>query len=167
MKRVFSLAFAAALLMVSLPACVSLSGGGQNKQVDLAAFARTVQENHRFSMLEKADPSDELGAVMLDNFYPGLSGMELEQVEVYLAAVSFSGGELALVQAKNTDDAAAVKGIFQARVDAKTAEGSGNYPEEIEMWRRGARVVSNGSYVMLVNHPDSEAIVSEFNGLFQ
>ena len=167
MKRIISLAFAAALLIASLPACASLSGGGQNKQVDLAAFAQTVQENHEFPKLEKADPSDELGAVMLENFYPGLSDMGLEQVEVYLAAVSFSGGELALVQAKNADDAAAVKDIFQARIDAKTTDGPGNYPEEIELWQHNSAVASNGCYIMLVNHADSEAIVSEFNDLFK
>ena len=167
MKRIVSLTLAAVLLAVSLSACVSTSGGGQNNQVDLAAFAQTLQENHEFSMLEKADPSDELGAVMLGNFYPGLSDMELEQVEVYLAAVSFSGGELALVQAKNASDAAAVKDIFQARIDAKTTDGPGNYPEEIELWQHNSAVVSNGNYVMLVNHEDSAAIVSEFNGLFK
>ena len=167
MKRIVSLTLAAVLLAVSLSACVSTSGGGQNNQVDLAAFAQTLQENHEFSMLEKADPSDELGAVMLGNFYPGLSDMELEQVEVYLAAVSFSGGELALVQAKNASDAAAVKDIFQARIDAKTTDGPGNYPEEIELWQHNSAVVSNGNYVMLVNHEDSAAIVSEFNDLFK
>ena len=135
-------------------------------KVDLAAFAQTVQENHEFPMLEKADPSDELGAVMLDNYYPGLTGMDLAQMEVYLAVISFRGGELALVQAKNAGDAAAVKAIFQARIDAKTAVGRGNYPEEIELWQHNSAVASNGSYVMLVNHEDSAAIVSEFNALF-
>ena len=167
MKRMISLALAAALLAASLFACGSPSGGEQEKKIDLAAFAQTLQENHEFSMLEKADPSDELGAVMLGNFYPGLSDMGLEQVEVYLAAVSFSGGELALVQAKNADDAAAVKNIFQARIDAKTTEGPNNYPEEVELWQHNSALVSNGNYVMLVNHEDSAAIVSEFNDLFK
>lgn len=167
MKRIFSLALAAALLMASVSACGSQSGGKQEKQVDLAAFAQTLQENHEFPMLERNDPADELGAVMLENTYPGLKGIDLEQTEVYLAMISFSGGELALVQVKNADDAARVKDIFQARIDAKTTEGPGNYPEEIELWQHNAAVVSNGSYVMLVNHEDSQAIVSEFNALFE
>ena len=162
MKRIISLALAAALLAVSVCAC----GGGQDKQVDLAAFAQTLQEGHDFPMLERADPEDELGAMMLGNFYPGLSDLELEQVEVYLAAISFSGGELALVQAKNAGDAARVKEIFDARVAAKTTEGPGNYPEEIELWQHNSAVVSSSSYVMLVNHEDSAAIVDEFNALF-
>ena len=104
---------------------------------------------------------------MLENNYPGLKDMDLEQVEVYLAMVSFSGGELALVQAKSPEDAAKVKEIFQARIDTKSTDGPGNYPEEVEMWNRAAKVAENGSYVMLVNHEDSQAIVDEFNALFK
>ena len=79
---------------------------------------------------------------------------------------SFSGGELALVQAKSAEDAAEVKKIFQARIDAKGTDGPGNYPEEVEMWQRSAQVVENGAYVMLVCHGDADAIVEEFNALF-
>ena len=34
------------------------------------------------------------------------------------------------------------------------------------MWQRSAKVADHGNYVLLVNHPDSEAIVSEFEALF-
>lgn len=166
MKRIFSLTLAAALLVASLCACGN-SEGGNDKQVDLAAFAQTLLENHEFPMLDRLDPADEeFGATMLENAYPGLKDMDLEQTEVYLAMISFSGGELALAQAKNAGDAAKVKEIFDARVAAKTTEGPGNYPEEIELWQHNSAVVSNGNYVMLVNNEDSEAIVSEFNALF-
>ena len=167
MKRIFSLALAAALLAAALTACGSPSGGGQDKQIDLAAFAQTVQKDHSFSNLDRLDPEDEeFGVTMLENVYPGLKDMDLAQTEIYMAMVSFSGGELALVQAKNADDAARVKEIFDARITAKTTEGPGNYPEEVEMWQHDSAVVSNGNYVMLVNHGDSEAIISEFNALF-
>lgn len=166
MKKFSALCAALALCLSLLSACAPKAL--EAKQVDLAAFAQSVQQNHEFSSLEKADPADqEIGAVMLENTYPGLKDMDLEQLEVYLAMISFSGGELALVQAKSADDAAKVKEIFQARIDAKTTEGPGNYPEEVEMWQRSAKVADNGTYVMLVNHQDSEAIVNEFNALFQ
>ena len=166
MKRIFSLALAAALLAVSLCACGD-SEGGNDKRVDLAAFAQTLLENHEFPMLDRLDPADEeFGATMLESAYPGLKDMDLEQTEVYLAMISFSGGELALVQAKNADDAAKVKEIFDARVTAKTTEGPGNYPAEVEMWQHNSAVVSNGNYVMLVNSEDCEAVVGEFNALF-
>ena len=167
MKKIISLALAA-LLTASLCAC----GPKQEKQVDLAAFAQTVQQNHEFSgFLQRVDPEDEemgeLMAQMLDMDYPGLSDLELEQMEVYMLMISFSGGELALVQVKDAADAARVKDIFDARVASKSTEGPGNYPEEAELWQRSAKVASNGSYIMLVAHEDSAAIVSEFNALFK
>lgn len=165
MKRTIFLCAAAALCLSLLAACAPKEP--EEKQVDLAAFAQEVMKNHEFSALEKADPADEeVGAIMLENAYPGLKDMDLEQLEAYLAMISFSGGELALAQAKSPEDAAKVKEIFQARIDAKTTEGPGNYPEEVEMWQRSAKVADNGSYVMLVNHQDSEAIVKEFEALF-
>lgn len=166
MKKVIALCTAAVLCLSLLSACGPKQA--EEKQVDLAAFAQEVMKNHEFSALEKADPADEeVGAIMLENSYPGLKDMDLEQLEVYLAMISFGGSELALAQAKSPEDAAKVKEIFQARLDSKTTEGPGNYPDEVEMWRRSAKVVDHGSYVMLVNHQDSEAVVSEFEALFQ
>ena len=175
MKKLISLCTAAVLCLSLLSACGPKANQGDSpsvdpgKAADLAAFAQTVQENHEFASLEKADPADEeLGAIMLENNYPGLKDMDLEQVEVYLPLISFSGGELALAQAKSAEDAAKVKEIFQARIDSKTTEGPGNYPEEVEMWQRSAQVaVANDTYVMLVCHGDADAIVSEFEALFQ
>lgn len=173
MKRIIALCTAAVLCLSLLSACGGPRGDSPSipprTDADLAAFAQTVQENHEFASLEKADPADEeFGAIMLENNYPGLKDLELEQVEIYMPMISFSGGELALVQAKSEEDAAKVKEIFQARIDAKTTEGPGNYPEEVEMWQKYAKVVvANDTYVMLVNHEDADAIVEEFNKLFQ
>ncbi len=177
MKKLISLCTAAVLCLSLLSACGAPNQGDAPsdtpsdtpavKDANLADFAAAVQENHEFAALEKADPADEeLGAIMLENNYPGLKDMDLEQVEVYLPMISFSGGELALVQAKSAEDAAEVKKIFQARIDAKGTDGPGNYPEEVEMWQRSAQVAENGTYVMLVCHGDADAIVEEFNALF-
>ena len=165
MRRVLALSLSAALLLAALCAC---GGGSEAGEADLAAFARTVQENFEFPTLDRIDPEDgEFGAVMLDNCYPGLKDMDLEQIEIYLAPVSFSGGELALVQAKNAGDAAKVREIFDARVTAKTTEGPGNYPAEVEAWQHNSVVVSRGNYVMLVNSEDKDAVVSQFDALFK
>ena len=166
MKKFSALCAVMALCLSLLSACAPKEP--EAKRVDLAAFAQEVMKNHEFSALEKADPADEeVGAIMLENTYPGLKDMDLEQLEVYLAMISFSGGELALVQAKDLADATKVKNILQARIDAKTTEGPGNYPEEVEMWQRSAKVADSGAYVMLVCHGDADAIVSEFEALFQ
>lgn len=172
MKRILSVCAAAALMASLLCACAKPGANGptpaKQEKVDLAVFAQTVQENHEFPMMERADPNDEgVGATLLGNYYPGLADLDLEQMEIYLAVISFSGGELSLAQAKNADDAAKVKEIFQARLDSKTTEGPNNYPEEVEVWQRSAQITTNGNYVMLVCHEDSSAIVSEFDALFQ
>ncbi len=165
MKRIIALCAAMALCLSLLSACGN--GKQEEKQVDLAAFAQTLQEEHEFPSLERADPKDpDVGAVMLDNCYPGLKEMDLEQMEVYLAMISFSGGEFALVQAKSAEDAAKVKEIFEARIEAKSTEGPGNYPGEVEVWQRSAKVADHGNYAMLVCHEDCDAIVSEFETLF-
>lgn len=166
MKKLSALLLSAVLCLSLLSAC-SGGGGGEQAPVDLAAFAQTLMENHEFAaFVERVDPADEeFGGIMLENSYPGLKDMDLEQAEIYLCMVSFSTGEFALVQAKNADDAAAVKDIFQARIDGMTEEGM-NYPETVEAWTRNAQVAVNGNYVMLVCHDDSAAIVDEFNALF-
>ena len=175
MKKFIALCTAAVLCLSLLSAC---SGGkdenpsnAPGKAIDLSAFAQTVQENHEFYSLNRVDPEDadlgEMMAQMLDNYYPGLSDLDLNQMEIYMPMISFSGGELALVRAKSAEDAAKVKEIFQSRIDSKSVEGPNNYPEEVEMWQRSAKVADYGNYVLLVNHDDSEAIVSEFNAAFE
>lgn len=172
MKRIFSMALAAALLIASLSACGGGAGKEPEKQADLAAFAQSVTENHDFSgFIQRIDTSDpDLGEMMTDmlaGFYPGLTDLDLEQMEIYMSMISFGSGELAVVQAKSAGDAAKVKEIFQARVDSKSTEGAGNYPEEVELWQRSSAVTENGSYVMLVCAEDCDAIVGEFNDLFK
>lgn len=169
MKKMFALMLSALLCLSLLASCSPRNPGegGEQTPVDLAAFAQSLMESHEFaSFVERVDPADEeFGGIMLENSYPGLKDMDLEQTEVYLSMVSFSSGEFALVQTKSADDAATVKGIFQGRIDSMTEEGM-NYPETVEMWTKSAQVATNGNYVMLICHDDSAAIVDEFNALF-
>ena len=176
MKKMLCAAMAAVLCLSLLSAC---SGGKEDspsnapgKSVDLGAFGQTVTETHELGgFMQLMNPSDpdmgEMMADMLNNYYPGLSDLDLMQMKIYMSMISFSSGELALVEAKTGDDAAKVQEIFQARVDTKTTEGPNNYPEEVEMWQRSSKIVSNGNNVMLVCAEDCDAIVDEFNALFQ
>lgn len=175
MKKMLCAAMAAVFCLSLLSACSGSKADNPSqapeKDVDLAAFAQTLTETHEFSgFLQRIDPNDkdmgEFMTEMLGNYYPGLTDLELKQMEIYMSMISFSSGELALARANSAEDAAKVQEIFQARVDAKTTEGAGNYPEEVEMWQRSSKVVSNGSYVMLVCAEDCDAIVNEFNALF-
>lgn len=171
MKKKLCAVLTAVLALSLLCACGGAGKEPEQEPVDLSAFVQTVMENHEFpGFMERIDPQDaDMGEAMgerLNNFYPGLTDLELEQMEVYMSMISFSGGELTLVQAKDAGDAAKVKDVFQARIDSKTTEGPGNYPEEVEIWQRSAKIADHGSYVMLVCHEDADAIVKEFNDLF-
>ena len=166
MKKLIALCAAALLCLSLLSACGAKPA--EEKKVDLAAFAQTLTETHQFSnFVERLDVSDpDFGAVMLENSYPALKDMELEQLEIYLSMVSFNTGEFALAQAKSADAAAKVKEAFEARIAGMTEEGL-NYPETVELWSKSAKVAASGTYVMLVCHEDADAIVGEFEALFK
>lgn len=126
--------------------------------VDLAAFYQTVMDSYEFGFLELADQT------LLDNYYPGLSGIDTEQCLVYICMMSLNNGEFALVQVKNSDDVPAVKEILQARID-NMVNGGAWYPDATDQWTNNSRVVSNGTYVMMVVHESADSIVAAFNDI--
>lgn len=142
----------------------SSSGSGSvstpnSGSVDLSAFYSTVTSNHQFGMLSLAD------ANMIKDVYPGLSDVKTNQCLPYINMMTMNSGEIALVEVASSGDVDTVKGVFQDRIDAQVAGGAW-YPSAIEAWQNNSRVVSNGSYVMMVVHEDCDAIVNEFNALF-
>ena len=191
MKRIFSLVLAAAMLTASLCACGGDSDGGQDKQVDLAAFYLGLTEKYAVCETpEQAYPDDmvnddsyfEPGTSMeqrrewleeqreflrnaaLGN-YPGLSDIDTRQCLMYAPMFSLSAAESVLVQVSNAADVETVKNILQARVDAQV-QGGAFYPMAVETWENNSRIVSNGNYIMLVVSEDCDAVVNEFNALF-
>lgn len=108
---------------------------------------------------------------LLDNCYPGLDKISLNQRAIYTTMISSAVCELALVEVKNSADVQKVKDIFQARIDAMVgtddAPGGAYYPASIEGWKTGSRIVSKGNYVMMIAFPDGvDQIVADFNGQF-
>jgi hypothetical protein len=108
---------------------------------------------------------------VLDAFYPGLTDIQTRQRGVYLAMISAAVGELALVEVESSEDVQKVKDIFQARVDYQVGDdenpGAAWYPETIEGWKNGARIVSNGNFVMLVALSEgTDSAVAAFNAQF-
>lgn len=189
MRRFLALPLSAALLLALLCGC---SGGGQAKQVDLAAFYLGLTEKYAVCETpEQAYPDDmvdddswfEPGATLeqrreqleeqrdfLRNvamgLYPELSGIATEQCLVYTPMFNLSAVESVLVQVSNASDVDTVKGILQARIDAQV-NGGAFYPFAIESWQNNSRIVSHGSYIMLIVSEDCDAVVSEFNALFE
>ena len=134
------------------------------KNVDLSAFYSTITGKYEFGFLELADSS------ILDNVYPGLSGISAEQMLVYVCMISMNNGEFGLVQVKDSKDVDAVKAAFQARIDYMVGDGNGpggaQYPMAVDQWENNSRIVSNGNYVMMIVHENCDDIVKEFNALF-
>lgn len=169
MRKTLCVALAATLCLLLLPAC---TGGGQEKQVDLSAFAQRLQEKYEFaSYLVELDPENEYDKELFDNTMPGLLEMDLEQ-RIYLGClITMNNGEIGLAQAKSPEDAARVKEIFKNRVDYMVGDGESPggawYPGPTQLWADNSRVEVHGSYVLMVTAEECDKIVDEFNALFQ
>lgn len=134
-------------------------------KADLAAFYETVSAGEDWPAMMQAEGE------ILDAFYPGLSDIATNQCGVYTAMISAAVGEIALVEVQDAGDVQKVKDIFQARIDYQvgddTTPGGAWYPETIEGWKNGSRIVSNGNFVMLVAlNEGADGVVDSFNALF-
>lgn len=189
MKRILVLSLSAALLLALLCAC----SGGKAKEpaVDLESFYLSLTEKYAVCETpEQAYPDDlvnddsyfepgtdmeqrqewleeqrEQLREMAQGIYPDLSGIATEQCLVYAPMFSLSAAESVLVQVSDPTDVDAVKDILQARVDIQVSGGA-FYPFAVETWKNNSRIVSNGSYIMLIVSGDCDAVVKEFNALF-
>lgn len=165
-KPLAALALALALIL-SLAACGGKQGdaSGSSEPVDLTAFYETLTQNENAPALM---PLEE--AELMDALYPGLSEIETSQRIVATAAITSVAAELALVEVANAEDVPAVEAIFQARIDYQVGDdanpGGARYPETIENWKQNARIVSNGSCVMLAVWENADDVAEQFNALF-
>lgn len=137
----------------------SSSSEASGGQVDLAGFYTTISSSYQLGGFQQ-----QADQTLLDQFYPGLSDIAMEQSLVYVCQMSMNNGETALIQVKDSKDVDAVKSILQARIDGMI-DGGAWYPGPTELWTNDSRVVSKGSYVMMVVSVDCDAIVSDFNAL--
>ena len=158
-KRILSLLLLAALSLTLLTAC----GGKKEdsaKSVDLAGFYTSITEKYETPMAE-ALPDD-----VLPTFYPGLESIALTQKVLYAPMMSAVAWEIAMVEVENSGDADKVANIFQARIDAQAAGGAW-YPETVEGWVNNSRLVTNGSYVLMIVGEDCDSIVADFEALLK
>ena len=166
---IFSVLLAGALSLTLLAGCGSNDSGSSGpadpgKQVDLTAFAETVQSSYELPSLMLADEA------LLDSYYPGLSDLSLEQCVVYVSMMSMSNGELALIQLSDAGDAGKAEEILQARVDYMVGDGNGPggamYPESTRIWDECSRIVTHDGYVMLVVSESCDDIAADFDAQF-
>ena len=114
---------------------------------------------------EASGMTPEDAAMMLEMYYPGLKDIKAKQLHVYIPGMSFSAYEVVLMELANAAEMDAVKTILQGRIDAQAAGGAW-YPEAVEGWVNNARIVTNGSYIMMAVGADCDQFVDAFNALF-
>lgn len=133
--------------------------------VDLDAFYNSITANDG-----DFNATMQLYGEYLENYYPGLTAVSTRQAVVYQPMISSVVCEIALVEVTNSSDAATVKSIFQNRINYQVGTedepGAAWYPASIEGWQNHARIVSRGSYIMLIAYDKCDEIVAQFNALF-
>lgn len=164
-KRILTLAMAA-VLALSMVACGSTASKPTEtpKSVDLSAFGEKYVTEQLIPNL--LDTQSDIGKEILEQSYPDLDQVELEQCLPYIPMMNVKNSELMLVQVKNSADVEKVEQMFQTRID-NMVNGGAFYPGDVENWTNHSEVITNGNYVMLVVNTDKDAIVEEFNALFQ
>lgn len=148
----------------SEPAGETAPSGGEEKSVDLAQCVEDILnglgEGNVPAMVDAAAETE-----YVESFFPGLSGYELKQCVLQMAAMSQVGFELDLVECANADDVAAVKAILQARKDSQV-DGGAWYPAVIEVWEQGQVLVKGNVVALIVAGENQADAVAAFNALF-
>jgi len=137
----------------------SVQPGSGTISPDLAVFYQTLTQNYEWQAAMDKLPGD-----FLTNYYAGLESIATNQEAIYASMISLSNHEIALIEVQDSGDVGAVKTILQTRVDDQV-NGGAWYPSSIEEWENNSRVESSGNFVILVVHPDADAIVSDFLAL--
>lgn len=107
----------------------------------------------------------------LDVYYPGLTAIPTNQLVVYQPMMSSVVCEIALVEVKDRTNVPAVLSLLQARIDSQVGTddepGGVWYPASIEGWKNSSRIVSNGSYIMMIAYEKCDEVVAAFDALFE
>ncbi len=144
-------------------------GGGSDEEVlpcepapegsaDLEGFFDSVTMAHDCNLGWMDD-------LYLKDHIAGVVSLPAYQRAFYAPAMTGVAQEMLLVQLQNAEDVQTLTDTLNEYVQ-NMINGGADYPSTMEQWEKNARVVSNGNYVMLVVHGDSDAIVDEFNALF-
>lgn len=128
------------------------SGTSPSQRPALSSFFSTLQSKY-----DALDAMMVIEGELLDNYYPGLSGIAaVEEVLVQETMMSMSNVAVGLVKLSGDatiDDVAAVQQVFQARIKTQ-AEGGAWYPMSCETWEQGVTTSTNNVVGMFV-YPDS------------
>lgn len=130
--------------------------------VDLNAFVADLAAKYGENFAANANVV-EYG--MHNDLYPGISDIATNQLVIYQPMMGAVVCEIALAEVTNSSDVAAVKAIFQARIDTQV-NGGAWYPESIQGWQNNSRIVTNGNYAMMIAWEFCDDAAADFKGLF-
>jgi len=154
MRKREILALALGLLM--LCGCGGGQGGeAETPAVDLSAVRTGMEEACGW---EKGY-LEEIEGVLLEEYYPGLSGVPAKQLIALVPAMSSDVNELVLFQGETEEDAGSAAAILQARIDSQV-EGGAWYAETLEAWQ-GAKVLRQGTYAALIASGEFQETLEE------
>lgn len=159
--RILTLAMSAVMALSLLAGCSPKEPPTKDVNVDLEEFYTSITQQHEMQM-----GMDQLPDDMIENYFPGLEDIATDQRVLRVSMVTMNTQEIALVKVTNEGDVDTVKQIFQDRIDQQ-AEGGAWYPAAMEAWAQNSKVEAQGNYVIMVVHEDKDAIIDEFNALFQ
>jgi|GEM_PF-619977 len=108
----------------------------------------------------------ELTGELLDDFYAGLSEIELKQCVIYIPTFNLNASEIALIELKDMKDEARVLEIIANRLSNLDNTWKEYLPQQYELVKN-AKIVQNNSFIMFVIAERAEEIEEAFNELFE
>ena len=165
-NKLISLLLAAAMLLGLLAGCGNASAPETTAPApQMEALDLEELYNEGIAVLNQMGDSapvlfPETDINYLENFYPGLSDIELKQLYAGVAPVTNAPFEIILVEVANEADVETVKEIFQARADRESSDST--YPENAQAWMNNTRITSRGNYVFLAVLMGSSEIPAQF-----
>lgn len=155
------------VMLAALTACGGGGGAPEEKNVDLTAVYGSMEEVcDWWTEGYMVDIQED----MLELYYPGLSGLNPEQLIARTPLMSAVVNEVVLVECASEEDADKAQEILQARIDYQVGDeetpGGAWYPESIEAWKQ-AGVQRQGNYLALVAVADAQTQLEDiFNQAF-
>ena len=113
----------------------------------MADFYAGLQENYDGLGMMAAYEGE-----LLDNYYPGLSDIAVEEILIQETAMTMANSAVALVHVTDSADVETVKSILAARAQTQ-ADGGAWYPASCETWAN-AVIVAEGNYVGMFVYPE-------------
>ena len=149
MKKLLQISLALAMI-VSLFGC-----GGEDKGPEPGTSVSSVYEAILAAQPESAEDLvffEESDPALIDSFYPGLDGIELNQQAFYMPPIATHPCEIVLVEVKDAANVPAVEEIFRGRIEL----GADNttYPESAAGWQLYAKVQCRGNFVCMIVLPE-------------